>query len=82
MKGGASACYRRGQAQNPDIAGRIDLKLKVGPGGEVVGVSATVSGNLPQSVVSCVKERARGVRFAPPEGGSAVVSVPFSFVKQ
>lgn len=82
MRAGFRACYNRGLATNPDASGKIDLKLRIGPGGEVTGVAAATSGNLPESVVSCVKGRARSGRFSPPDGGSAVVSVPVSFVKQ
>ncbi len=82
MRAGFRACYNRGLAQNPDAQGSIRLSIRVGPGGEVTGVSGGASGNLPGSVVSCVKSRARAASFSPPEGGSAVVVVPVSFVKQ
>jgi outer membrane biosynthesis protein TonB len=82
MRAGFRACYNRGLASNPDAAGRVVLKLKIGPGGEVAGVSASASGNLPASVVACLKSRARSGRFEPPEGGSAIVSVPVTFVAQ
>lgn len=82
MRAGFRACYNRGLAQNPDASGSIRLTIRVGPGGEVAGVSAAPSGNLPGSVVSCVQSRASAARFSPPEGGAAVVVVPVSFVKQ
>ena len=82
MRAGFRACYNRGLAKNPDASGKINLKIKVGPGGEVAGVSASSSGNLPASVVGCVKARAQSGRFSPPQGGSALVSVPVTFVKQ
>lgn len=82
MRAGFRACYNRGLQSNPDASGRISLRIQVGPGGEVTGVAASSSGNLPASVVNCVKGRARSARFSPPEGGVAVVSVPVTFVKQ
>lgn len=82
MRAGFRRCYQRGLDSNPDIAGRIGLTIRVGPGGEVAGVSASPSGNIPASVVSCVTGRARAAQFAPPDGGSAVINVPVSFVKQ
>jgi hypothetical protein len=33
-------------------------------------------------VVACVQNRARSGQFDPPEGGSAVLVVPVTFVKQ
>jgi hypothetical protein len=83
MRAGFRACYERGLAQNPDAQGNIRLTIRVGPGGEVTGVSSAPSGSLPPSVVSCVETRARAAQFSAPEGGaSAVVVVPVTFVKQ
>lgn len=82
MRAGFRACYNRGLSENPDAQGSIRLSIKVGPGGEVQGVTASPSGNLPGSVTSCVQARAQAAQFDPPEGGSAVIVVPVSFVKQ
>jgi hypothetical protein len=82
MRAGFRNCYNRALAQNPDVEGRISLSIRVGPGGEVQGVSAAPSGNLPDSVVSCVKARAQAAQFDPPQGGLAVIQVPVTFVKQ
>ena len=82
MRAGFRACYNRGLAENPDIEGKIALSIKVGPTGQVASVSASKTGNLPPSVVDCVKARANSASFAAPQGGAAVVQVPVSFVKQ
>lgn len=82
MRAGFRACYQRGLNENPDAQGNIRLTIKVGPGGEVTGVTATPSGNLPPSVVACVQSRARAAQFDAPEGGSAAIVVPVTFVKQ
>jgi hypothetical protein len=81
MRAGFRACYQRGLADNPDAAGAVTLTIRVGPGGEVQSVGAS-SGSLPASVVSCVKARAQAAQFDAPEGGSAVIQVPVTFVKQ
>ncbi len=82
MKAGFRNCYNRGLQENPDAQGSIKLAIKVGAGGEVAGVTASPSGNLPASVIACVQARARAAQFDPPEGGSAVVNVPVTFIKQ
>lgn len=82
MRAGFRNCYNRALAQNPDAEGKISLSIKVGPGGEVQGVNASPSGNLPDSVVGCVKARASAAQFDPPQGGLAVIQVPVTFVKQ
>ncbi|MBN2195618.1 MAG: AgmX/PglI C-terminal domain-containing protein [Polyangiaceae bacterium] len=81
MRAGFRACYQRELASNPDAEGSIRLTIRVGPGGEVQGVSAAASGNL-GSAVGCVQARASAAQFSPPDGGSAVVTVPVTFVKQ
>jgi hypothetical protein len=82
MRAGFRACYQRGLSENPDAAGSIRLTIRVGAGGEVAGVSPAPSGSLPASVISCVVARAQSAQFDPPEGGSAVIAVPVTFVKQ
>jgi hypothetical protein len=82
MRASFRACYQKGLDQNPDSQGSIKMAIKVGPGGEVTGVTATPSGNLPPGVIDCVTARARRAQFDPPEGGGATVQVPVTFVKQ
>lgn len=82
MRAGFRACYQRGLNENPDAQGNIRLTIRVGPGGEVTGVTATPTGSLPASVVSCVQSRAKAAQFDAPEGGSAAIVVPVTFVKQ
>jgi hypothetical protein len=82
MRAGFRNCYQKGLNENPDSQGSIRLTIQIGPGGEVAGVTATPSGNLSPGVVACVQARARAGQFDPPEGGSAAIVVPVTFVKQ
>ena len=82
MRAGFRACVNRGLQQNPDIQGVIRLTIKVGRQGEVEGVAAQPTGELPASVVACVQARASAAQFDPPEGGQASIAVPVTFVKQ
>jgi hypothetical protein len=82
LKGGFRRCYERALADDPDQTGRIDLSIKVGLGGEVQSVTATPRGNLSSLVVACVRGKAQGAQFEPPQGGLAIVQVPVSLVKQ
>ncbi len=81
MRPGFRSCYNKGLLDHPDAQGSIRLTIRVGPGGEVQGVGAAASGNLPRSIVSCVRNRASAGQFSPPKGGSAVVIAPVSLVK-
>nr|PZN21811.1 MAG: hypothetical protein DIU78_16765 [Pseudomonadota bacterium] len=82
MRAGFRNCYQKGLNENPDAQGSVRLTIEVGPGGEVRNVTAVPSGTLPPSVVACVQARARAAQFDPPEGGSAAIVVPVTFVKQ
>jgi hypothetical protein len=82
IRAGFRACYNKGLADNPDIEGKIALNIQVGPTGQVSSVTATKTGNIPDSVLDCVKARASSAMFSPPQGGTAVVQVPVSFVRQ
>lgn len=81
MRAGFRTCYQRALTETPNTQGSVKLHLKVGPGGEVLVVQALAL-SLPKSCVDCVMERAVGSQFDPPEGGSAVIAVPVTFVKQ
>jgi hypothetical protein len=82
LRAGFRACYQRGLADSPDAAGNIRLTIRVGAGGEVASVIPAPSGTLPASVIGCVVARAQAAQFGAPEGGSAVIVVPVTFVKQ
>ncbi len=82
MRGSFRACYQRGLNENPDSQGTIRLTIQIGPGGEVSGVTAVPQGTLSPTVIACVKSRAAAAQFDPPEGGSAALVVPVTFVKQ
>src|SRR5688500_5674066 len=82
MKTGFRNCYQKGLNENPDSQGSIRLTIQIGPGGEVSNVTASASGNLSPAVVACVQARARAGQFDPPDGGSAAIIVPVTFVKQ
>jgi hypothetical protein len=82
MRPGFRHCYQRALDGYPDAQGSIRLSIQVGPNGDVAGVGASPSGNIPGTLVSCVTGRARAAQFAAPEGGSAVVNVPVIFRNQ
>ncbi len=71
-------CLQLGLKKNGTVVGKILLTIRVGAGGEALSVTPSVTGNMPESVVSCAVARAQKARFDPPEGGSAVVEVPIT----
>lgn len=73
-------CYNQALATTPDAEGTIRLTMKVSADGTVSDTAATVKGKL-GSAVECVRAVAARAKFEPPEGGSAVIVVPVTFVR-
>lgn len=74
-----AGCYRAGLARNPDLTGRIALRLSVDMNG-AVAESCNGGADLPDaSVVLCVVREAKRLKFPPPESQSATLVSPLSF---
>jgi hypothetical protein len=80
LRGRLRACYLQGLAQNPDLAGSVTLVARIGPNGEVLGVSG--GGGPLAAIVPCLKSVIAGAKFAPPKSGAGAVQISLNFVKQ
>ena len=81
MQADFRACYRASLANDADVQGRVQLVIRIAADGHVADVKADGSG-LPAPTINCLLRRAWLARFEPPKGGSAVITVPVTFVKQ
>ncbi len=81
MRGRFRNCYNAGLKGDPELAGSATLIAKIGPHGEVMSVGGGASGGF-STIVPCLKSVVRSGGFAPPEGGSALIGIPITFVKQ
>jgi hypothetical protein len=81
LRSGFRACYQQELETAPDRAGKVRLTLRVDAQGNVRDVTLAPEGNL-GSTLACVKALAQAAKFAPPEGGNAVIAVPVTFVKE
>ncbi len=75
------ACYRHELDWDPSARGTVRVTATVGPNGEVKSVQ-TANGGLSSSMGACVSRVVRGAVFGPPEGGSAIVTIPMTFIPQ
>jgi hypothetical protein len=75
MAAGFRRCYRRGLANTPASAGRVQILAKVGPNGEVMSASPNATGSLDVSVVSCVASRVSSAQFARPARTPATLTI-------
>ena len=83
MRAGFRNCYQRGLALDPTAQGSLRLTIQVGSTGQVTNVTTSgVTGGLPAAVVACVVARARAAQFDAPQGGTATIAVPVSFVSE
>jgi hypothetical protein len=81
MRGRFKRCYEQGLNSNPEMQGSVTLTAKIGPNGEVLSVGGGGGGSL-GSIVPCLKAVVSSGGFAPPDSGSAIISIPITFVKQ
>jgi hypothetical protein len=81
MGAGFRRCYNKGLQEDPNMKGSVRITAKIGPNGEVLGVSPSGSG-LSGTVISCVAARVSSAQFSPPEGGGATIVIPVTFVSQ
>jgi len=82
MAAGFRACYNKGLAENPDMAGTVRITAQIGPNGAVTSASASGGGSLSGTVIGCVQSRVAGAQFSPPEGGGATLQIPVTFQPQ
>lgn len=71
---GLAACFQRRLEALPCLAGRVDLKLRVGVDGAVRWALPVASTMGDREVERCMVEHARTLRFTTPCGGEAEVS--------
>jgi TonB family protein len=81
LRGLLRACYRHEIDTDPNARGTVRVTATVGPNGEVKSVQ-TANGGLSSAMASCVSRVVKGAVFNPPEGGSAIVTVPMTFIPQ
>jgi hypothetical protein len=75
MAAGFRRCYRRGLANAPASAGRVQILTRVGPNGEVMSTAPQATGSLDGSVVSCVASRVSSAQFAKPSRTPATLTI-------
>jgi hypothetical protein len=72
-------CCQRALKRNPDLAGKITIRLNVNTMGKVTSVTVDSDTLGDPVVATCIKGYARRWRFPPSDGGSAEIAVPFNF---
>jgi hypothetical protein len=74
MQADFTRCYAEGLIADGKAKGSVLVALQIGKDGAVTRADASPSGNVPQNVQTCIRDRARSAKFAAPKGGTAIVS--------
>lgn len=75
-------CYERQLQANPNLQGKLTIRFRIAPNGQVAGVGIDSSTLEDSAVESCVSKVTRTLSFPAPRGGGVVeVSYPFIFVQ-
>jgi hypothetical protein len=82
LRPGFRSCYNKGLANDPSMAGKIVLAIKIAPNGDVNDVSKVGGSGLSSDVEQCIIKRAKGGTFEAPGGSGSTIQVPVTFVKQ
>ena len=81
MRGAFRRCYEAGMLVQPEMQGAVSLFAKVGPNGEVLGV--TGGGGPLAPIVPCLVGVVQTAQFDPPTGGTTtMVAIPIEFWHQ
>ncbi|MBK7582001.1 MAG: AgmX/PglI C-terminal domain-containing protein [Myxococcales bacterium] len=75
-------CYNDALAKDPKAEGKVVMTVEIGAKGEVTGVDAKPTGNLPPSVVKCMTAHVKAIELEPPLGGKATYVIPVVFQVQ
>jgi hypothetical protein len=78
LRGQFRSCYQAWLKAGNRTEHKLSVWIRVGSDGRVSSVD--VSGDAPESLGMCVQDVALTAKFAPPEGGKAVIHVPVTFV--
>jgi hypothetical protein len=74
-------CFNDALAEDPNSDGRLNVKVRIAPTGDVSSVETTQSGHLSPAVGNCVAAKVRGAKF-PASGAPTSLDFPVTFVAQ
>jgi serine/threonine-protein kinase len=73
-------CYDRGRMDDPELTGRVTVRINIAAGGTVTAAAVESSSLGDSRVEACIVNAVRGWKFPEPTGGApATVSLPFNF---
>jgi TonB family protein len=72
-------CYDQQVARQPTLEGRVTVRFVIAPDGGVSSAEIASSTLGDVGVETCVKRAVTRIRFPQPQGGSVIITYPFTF---
>jgi hypothetical protein len=82
LKASYRRCYMRGLETIPDAEGSVELRVRIGPNGEVASVTTSGGARLGSQIVSCLVKHTAAAHFDAPQADSGTVVIPITFALQ
>lgn len=76
----AKNCYNAALRSNPNLQGKVSVKLRVGPSGSTCSTSIASDTLGDPSVTSCILQKFKGGGYPKPTSGCADFEVPLAFI--
>ena len=78
-RGGIKRCYDRALMKNPNLQGKLNIYIIVGPNGRVSDVNIIYkSFSYDPGFERCIKRKLRRLHFPKPKGGNVTLSIPLT----
>jgi hypothetical protein len=76
------ACYNKGLASDPSMAGSVTITAKIAPNGEVTAADSGGGGGLSPEVQTCIARAVKNAQFDAVGGSGSTINIPVKFVQQ
>jgi hypothetical protein len=76
------ACYNKGLASDPSMAGSVTITAKIAPNGEVTSADSGGGGGLSPEVQTCIARAVKNAQFDAVGGSGSTINIPVKFVQQ
>jgi len=74
-------CYERSLKTNPDVQGKVTIRFTIGRAGTITAIEVTENTTGDAAIGTCIAQKVRSWRFAPPDEGEVTFSYPFLLQK-
>jgi hypothetical protein len=81
LRGRFRACYQTGLGNDSTMSGKLLIRAKIGPNGEVSSADIASNSGLSPAVGLCIASVVKRATFTAPGGGGSTLQIPVAFVQ-